>query len=740
MSTSLMPVTFNAPALAAAWGLAVYAMFIQKLVVRRMGQSEGEASLGWWVGGAVCLGTGLWAQAVLTALAIELPIQSGRLVGYLLGSWFPAVAIWAVALWFVSIKNLSVGLRALAALLVSSGMTGVVVLTVSSIATEPGVVWSQPRLAMGFALSLLTTAVAQVLMVRTLGQMPPLAHRLGLAVGVGSMFRLAQVTMASAAGFSVGAVSLSGDFTNAMQLMPMVAGVALLLYVLVHLGALMDERHGQRHAQLHESLAQARQDLQHASHLDNLTRLHNRQGFDARLKEALDAGAAKVAVMLINLDGFRPLMSHFGHAVGDDVLKQVGARLRTMVRAEDIVARAEGEEFLILLTTPGDAHALAQLAQRINEVIAQPYVLHQDDIELSCSIGMVKYPDQPNPMRLVDHAHEAMLMARSAGGGVYCLFQDGMGRNLAPQIELQRDLRHAIERDQLMLYYQPKIEAISGKLSGVEALLRWKHPQRGMVSPAEFIPVAERFGLIGELGHWVLREACRQVRAWLDAGVEVHVAVNVSVHQLRQADLGEQVRQALLDHRVPPHMLILEITESVAMENLESSLKMFDLLDAIGVQLSIDDFGTGYSSLAYLRRLPAKQLKVDRCFVKDLDAQVSRDAQAIVEAVVRLSHALGLKVVAEGVETQAQAQVLRDLGCDELQGFLFARPMPEYELLAWQVQRETGARLASPEHTAPPVAASAPAAPALVASTPTAAMAISGISPIRLDSVPTMRG
>jgi diguanylate cyclase (GGDEF)-like protein len=446
--------------------------------------------------------------------------------------------------------------------------------------------------------------------------------------------------------------------------------------------------------------------LHRASHHDHLTNLYNRQGFDMRLGRALDEGTGKLAVMLINLDGFKPIVHHFGHAVGEILLRQVGARLQSMVRSEDVVARGEGDEYLLLFTDPGDAHTLTQMAQRVIDTIREPFLLEQGEIELSCSIGVSQYPEEPNPQRLVDHANEAMLTARSAGGSVHCLFKSGMERVVEHQVAMQRDLRHAVQRNEMALHYQPKIDGATGQLVGVEALLRWRHPERGMVSPAEFIPVAERFGLIGALGTWVLEEACRQARAWMDAGVEIAVAVNVSVHQLRQADLEAKVRHALSAHQIPPRLLVLEITESVAMENIEASLKVFDMLDGIGVQLSIDDFGTGYSSLSYLRRLPASQLKIDRCFVRDLDAVgLGQDARAIVEAVVRLAHALNLTVVAEGVETEAQAQVLRELGCDELQGFLFARPMPEFELLAWQVQRQTGARLVPP----PPVAVAPPA-------------------------------
>ncbi|HET6789595.1 MAG TPA: EAL domain-containing protein, partial [Aquabacterium sp.] len=267
---------------------------------------------------------------------------------------------------------------------------------------------------------------------------------------------------------------------------------------------------------------------------------------------------------------------------------------------------------------------------------------------------------------------------KAAGGGVQCFYEAGMTTSNTEELDLQRDLRQAIDRHELMLFYQPKRHARSGQCSGAEALLRWKHGTRGMISPGVFIPLAERFGLISALGAWVITEACRQIRAWQDEGIELQVAVNLSVHQLRQPDLADRIRDTIEQHGIEARLLIFEITESVAMDNVQASLKVFERLAAIGVQLSIDDFGTGYSSLSYLSKLPASQLKIDRSFVMELED--SAHAQAIVEAVVRLAHALRLKVVAEGVETETQHQALLALGCDELQGFLFARPMPPEEL------------------------------------------------------------
>jgi len=274
-----------------------------------------------------------------------------------------------------------------------------------------------------------------------------------------------------------------------------------------------------------------------------------------------------------------------------------------------------------------------------------------------------------------------MYAAKRAGGSTYAVFESHMDAGASEQLSLQHDLRRSIELGQLQLYYQPKVDGRLGRIRGVEALLRWNHAERGMISPAVFIPIAERFGLIGAIGRWVIDEACRQMAEWADQGVRMRVAINLSVYQLREEDLVQRIEAALARNAIDPSQLLCEITESVAMEDIKATQRAFEGLERIGVYLSIDDFGTGYSSLSYLRQLPARQLKIDRSFVNDL--ATSADARAVVDAVVRLAHALGLKVVAEGVETGEQRDILVMLGCDELQGFYFARPMPAETLLAW---------------------------------------------------------
>jgi EAL domain-containing protein (putative c-di-GMP-specific phosphodiesterase class I) len=254
-------------------------------------------------------------------------------------------------------------------------------------------------------------------------------------------------------------------------------------------------------------------------------------------------------------------------------------------------------------------------------------------------------------------------------------------------MSLLNDLRQAVARGQLALHYQPKVDGQRGVVHGVEALLRWQHPVRGLVEPDRFIALAERFGLINQLGAWVIEEACRQMAAWAREGLHMRVSINLSVHQLRESDLVQRIAQALQNHAVPASQLLCEITESVAMEDVQETQRVFDDLARVGVFLAIDDFGVGYCSLSYLRQLPAHQLKIDRSFVQDLEQ--SQDARAVVDAVIRLAHALGLRVVAEGVETAGQSQILLQMGCDELQGYHFARPMPADALLAWARDQQT---------------------------------------------------
>lgn len=712
MSQVFLPAYYQPSALAAAWLLAVYAVYLQALIVRRVRANDRDAGFGWWLGGAVCVGTGVWASTLLSLVSLKLPIQTGFVPDIILAAWLPAVVISGMTIWMLTHTRLSNRLRALGGVAIAVGVPMITFVDVSAMMLRPEVHWHGGWSLGGVAMLVAGAALGSVLLRRNLADEHVFHKLLTVAVAAGTVMALGQWMLVFAVQVPAGSFSLSTGQLSGDSIEFLLTATVLMLLVMGHLGTVQDEKSHHRQQRLAASLRQAQNALEEAAQQDNLTGLPNRNGFERALKRKMEGegdAPADLSVIALTIDGFRAFVETYGHALGDDLVRHLAGRLRSVAREGDVLARADSDEFMLMCPAMGGEHPTAQLAQRLLELVREPCMINGHDLAVSASIGISHYPDSTNVEQLLRHATDAMLTARRAGGGVYCFHERGMDRGNAQQIELQRDLRHAIERNELSLYYQPKLRADNGRLAGVEALLRWRHPTRGMVSPVEFIPVAERFGLIGELGQWVLNEACRQVRAWHEEGLDIPIAVNVSPHQLRRADLEQRVREAVRRHRVPARMLIMEITESVAMDDIDASIRVFDMLDAIGVRLSIDDFGTGYSSLSYLRRLPARQLKIDRSFVKDLAN--SRDAQAIVEAVVRLAHALGLKVVAEGVETQDQADILAQLQCDELQGFLFGRPMPEHELLAWLVQRGwrpgVDTLRAAPSDTAPRGAAPA---------------------------------
>ena len=418
--------------------------------------------------------------------------------------------------------------------------------------------------------------------------------------------------------------------------------------------------------------------------VDALTGLPTRLFFEARLSAAAkkcDAKRGRLAVFFIDLDGFKPVNDTYGHSCGDRVLEQVGARLKAISRGADVAARVGGDEFLLLMSGIAGPDAVTPVATRLIEALSRPYKVEEREVGISCSVGIALYPDGCSHGKLIARADVAMYAAKRAGGSRHCFYAPSMDSDAQQNFDMVRDLRAAMANNELELYYQPKIDAKTGKVTAAEALLRWQHPKRGMVMPGQFIPLAERSGLIGPLGNWVIEAACKQGRAWRDKGLRMRVAINLSAYQMRQDDIAERITEALARYRIHPSLLTCEITESAAMEDTKATQETMRRLGELGVHLSIDDFGTGYSSLSYLRQLPAEELKIDRSFVMDIEH--STDARAVVDAVVKLAHALGLKVVAEGVENTRQHEILGELGCDELQGFLFAKPMTARALLIW---------------------------------------------------------
>jgi diguanylate cyclase (GGDEF)-like protein len=426
-------------------------------------------------------------------------------------------------------------------------------------------------------------------------------------------------------------------------------------------------------------LEAANQQLRHLATHDALTGLPNRVLLDDRLQQAIahaDRDGRPFALLVCDLDRFKLINDSLGHRAGDELLQEVARRLLTVVRAADTVARFGGDEFVLIGTSVGDAEDAAGLAARVVDALQAPVRIATIDIHASPSIGIAMYPDDGASMQaLLAHADAAMYSAKQHGRGNFRRYAPGMNAGTEERVQLESDLHTAVTKNQFELYYQPKVDTQTGEVRSAEALIRWAHPTRGIVSPAEFIPLAEECGLIGAIGGWVIREACRQTRAWQLSGVPtLRVSVNLSASQFRDSGLVDSIRRALDDAGLQARYLEVELTESAVMSDPEKSIAILEQLSAMGVLVSVDDFGTGYSSMSYLRRFPIDKLKIDRVFIDEI---VSRPEDAsIVRAIVSLAHSLRLKVVAEGVETPAQLDFLKTAGCDEYQGYHFSRPLP----------------------------------------------------------------
>ena len=412
---------------------------------------------------------------------------------------------------------------------------------------------------------------------------------------------------------------------------------------------------------------------------DALTGLMARTGFDAALaKKAQEADRAgnSFCVLYVALDNFTMLNDAFGSETGDRMLKEVSRRLALPNGQRTQACHIAVGEFALVVN--GDHRSARASAQRVSQALAVPFTYEAIRAQLTCSIGVAVYPEHGAVSKLMGNAAIAMRSAKFNGGSDFCLYDPKMGVEVREQALLFNDLRSALEKGEFELYFQPKIDAISLKVTGAEALLRWHHSERGLISPVVFIPLAEQYGLIGAIGNWVIEEACRKAARWREQGLRMRVAVNISGYQMREDDLVERIEAALQRHGIQPDRFTCEITESVAMEDTKVTQQTFEKMRNAGFHVSIDDFGTGYSSLAALRKLPTAELKIDRAFVSDLEE--SEDARSIARSIVNMATALNLRVIAEGVETPGQRDLLVAMGCNELQGFLFSLPMPAYEL------------------------------------------------------------
>jgi diguanylate cyclase (GGDEF)-like protein/PAS domain S-box-containing protein len=419
--------------------------------------------------------------------------------------------------------------------------------------------------------------------------------------------------------------------------------------------------------------------INYLAYHDTLTGLPNRVSFEERLTESVTRAATdkeSLAVLFLSLDRFKKFNDTLGHLIGDQLLKSVGERLIVSIEKGDMLARFGSDEFAFLLTRIDESEKVSRMAHGIQRILDAPFTVEGHELYVTSSIGIGLYPeDGADTQGLLMSAGAALYRAKQAGGNNYQFYTADMNERALHRLALENQLRWALERKEFRVYYQPQASIDTGLITGMEALVRWQHPELGLVSPAEFIPLAEDTGLIEPIGEWVLRAACEQTRKWQECGFNnLHVAVNLSARQFQQPDLARIIERTLKETGLGASSLEMEVTESSVMKNAETAIGMMRELKAMGIRISIDDFGSGYSSLSYLKKLPIDILKIDQSFVRDMTTD-PKDA-AIAMAIIQLAHSLQLKVIAEGVETEDQLRFLRLLRCDEMQGYLFCRPLP----------------------------------------------------------------
>ncbi|KPZ05191.1 GGDEF domain/EAL domain-containing protein [Pseudomonas amygdali pv. ulmi] len=573
----------------------------------------------------------------------------------------------------------------LGGLLLGLGISATHYTGMAAMRMQPGIEYTPWLFALSLAISIAASAAALWIAFRLRQQRPRIyLMRAVAAILLGTAIIGMHYTGMAAATFADGSFCGAlpeGLSSDGLDRIVLVASLSILGIAL--LSCILDSHLETRTAVLANSLTEANQELTHLALHDNLTGLPNRVLLTDRIEQAMkkvsESGGC-FALMFMDLDGFKPVNDAFGHHTGDLLLRQVALRLRNNLHRHDTLARIGGDEFVLLVELHDPQDALAVATRQVNE-IGNPFTIGEHQLQISLSIGICMYPGNGNTQHeLLINADAAMYHTKAAGKNGYSFFDASMNSNARNQLQMSQDLRKAIKHRQFCIYYQPKFDALTGLPLGAEALLRWNHPEQGVMGPDQFIAMAEKTGLIIQIGEWVLDEACRQMREWYTQGyAHWRIAVNLSALQFCHAGLVTAVADTLARHQLPANCLTLEITETTAMHDADASLAVLQRLSEMGVDLSIDDFGTGYSSLMYLKRLPANEIKIDRGFVRDLEHDT--DDAAIVSAIVAVGQALNLRIVAEGVETAVQKRFLTHLGCHSLQGFLLGYPLPAEQFL-----------------------------------------------------------
>lgn len=658
----------------------------------RLRGSDDKVNKLWLLASAVTIGTGIWSMHFIGMLAFSLPIAVGYAFDLTMLSWLVAVAVSWLGFRITCQTTLSTRAMVTSGLVLAVGISSMHYLGMAAMRMVPSISYD-PGL---FTLSLLIPAVAAITALRILFWQRARAEESSFAtkfitasvmsLGIIGMHYTAMAAAEFAPGSVCGAIASADPAILAIA----VAAGSVGLVLGAFLAAIFDARMESKTASISLSLQDANQELNRIAMMDTLTHLPNRRLFHQHLEVAIgrtSRGNNSLAVAFIDLDGFKPINDALGHHVGDEVLLAVAKRLMAAVRGCDIVARLGGDEFVALIEDIHSDEDIVPVVERIIQSLRDVFYIGIHEVRISASVGIAVYPRDGNIGRLLECADAAMYRAKTDGKNQYRFFDTEIELASYHLQEIQRDLSLALTNKEFRLYFQPKIDSASHALVGMEALLRWQHPSKGLIEPGKFIAAAERFGLINQIGDWVIEESCRIQHMARSQGLDMRIAINLSSQQFRNDNLVTYVLQALKRFDLPSSGLIFEIVEPSNLHNADQFKQLLRDFREADIEISVGHFGTGNSSLSCLQNMRVNELKLDRSFLKDITT--NEKTQAIVDAMVRLAHALGLRVVAEGVETTEQKQVLVNLGCDQLQGFLFAHPVPEESLASLITQFNT---------------------------------------------------
>ena len=666
--------------------VAILASYTALDLAGRISTTRGRSRVMWICGGALSMGIGIWSMHFIGMLAFKLPIDLGFDLTLTLLSLLVAVLSSGFALWLVSHSHIPVPHILFGALVMGVGISTMHYTGMAALRMQPGIDYDPTLFGLSLLIAVCASGAALSIALRLRKETPYIRFlRGGAAVIMGFAIVGMHYTGMAAASFPEGSfcgAAITGLRTDGLDKLVLITTLAVLSITL--LTSVLDARMEARTSQLAQSLSEANRELTQLALHDTLTGLPNRILLADRIEQAMrkvDSQGGLFALMFMDLDGFKPVNDAFGHHVGDLLLREVATRMRDNFHRHDTLARIGGDEFVLLVELE-EIDDASTVASRQVSLVSKAFNVQDHDLQVTVSIGISLYPGNGRTQQeLLMNADAAMYHAKNAGKNGYSFFDASMNTNARNQLQLLQDLRTGLRESQFCLHYQPKFDAGTGQPVGAEALVRWNHPDLGLLMPDKFIGLAERTGLIINIGEWVLNEACRQMRVWYDAGyTDWRIAVNLSALQFCHAGLVKTVSRSLAAQGLPANRLTLEITETTAMSDADASMTVLQQLSDMGVDLSIDDFGTGYSSLMYLKRLPANELKIDRGFVRDLEHD--SDDAAIVSAIVAMGQALNLRIVAEGVETSSQRSFLTELGCDSLQGFLLGHPLPADRFMA----------------------------------------------------------